>query len=681
MCPKASPRLSIHGSPTEKRRQLIRIAAPDFQRALPPDEHMTEVTPIYVNHSMQSKMETDEVHASPGGIEVSINADKENNEDKDRVLNWTAASIATTGVTFEGAVEEDRIRPVFVERGRPQKVFLNRLNTEDGTNPEKTPPTVRSPGTMAGYSPKPPRPISRPVLSPLDYQTFHSEDSLSQPDVVKRRVDMIHTVAPTSAEVNISTGLPYQVNEEQILDVRQGPGEYKVTASLDRRQYDSIERGSSHDMRRAQTMRTVHVQGKPPRSVPAQRTQQFVLHTSADASPATSPRQLTSLQTLAASPKAQRCTALPESPRRGLIQMMDTALESPTQPYDITNFPYLSKELMLQVTQSDKGPRVDSETLKNYTEGPLIEAGIKQIHPFLSDWGHSVEADGETKPQVSGDPGADAKQHTKSSVQNFLNTCVRLKSVDLQGHFAAFHYPLRAFNSSLWRSCARFVDWNNLKVMQEPGFITEYAELPAIHHDGEGFVYADKPIDVLLTTWLDCHQTSPPSEVVPQSPNTALVKPAHIYHPISFAVRLDQLLLHTERTEQEKVADICFRLAALLSYAHCRKCLVNLNRPLNSIASDPKDVLVILSTSNCLMLFKTSPSNTDQTGLEYDPLVKSLCSLEGSVEQGVDNLVQKLEEKMTSETEHLNFSSRLLTAIAPPDWMALCCSRIYLKQQ
>lgn len=130
-------------------------------------------------------------------------------------MSWTAASIANTN--YETAVEEDQIRPVHVERGRSQQVFLSRLVTDNGDTVESVPPTtVRSPRVIsAGNSPKPPRPISRPVLSPLDYQTFHSEDSLSQPEVA-RRVDLTQAVAPVSVEVSMPTGVPYEVDHEQV---------------------------------------------------------------------------------------------------------------------------------------------------------------------------------------------------------------------------------------------------------------------------------------------------------------------------------------------------------------------------------------------------------------------------------------------------------------------------------
>ncbi|TPP63136.1 hypothetical protein FGIG_06819 [Fasciola gigantica] len=739
---------------------------------------MTEVCPIYVNHSMQPKMQSGELNAPTQEVEISVDRNADNNQEKDRVLSWTASSIANTN--NEAVAQEDQIQPVHVERGRSQQMFISRLVTDNGDSREPVKSdAVPSPKAMQmSSSPKPPRPVSRPVLSPLDYQTFHSEDSLSQSDVVTRRADLIHAVAPLPAEVTTSTGSPYRVDQEQITNIHPDTGPYRVSASLDRRQYDTIDRSTTHDMRRTQTMRTadyagrlrerlrtfrgdssdtmderggtlrvtkirtkpenyvcsetihwpgkllklkrrqttppakhvystpneviiprpqpratlsyhpapspqsprsplqenvsaiqtIHVQSKPPRSAPAQRTEiQLKM------SPDSSSRQLTSLQTLAASPKAQRCTALPDSPQKGLMQVVGAALESPTQDCNVTTFPYLSKELVVQITQSDKEPRVDADMLRMHAESPLIEASIRHIHPFLNDCSkggfHPADNDAESKENES---------CAKTTIRNFLNTCVRLKSVDLQGHYAAFHYPLRAFNPDLWRSNARFVDWNYIPVVQEPGGITEYVELPTPVPEFEAFLYADKPIDALLTTWLDCHQTSPPSEVCCHS----VGKPAHIYHPISFAVRLDQLLSNAEGKEQETMADTCFRLAALLSYAHCRKCLTEWNLPLHSITTDPEKVLVILSTCNCLMLFKKDASKpSDSEKSEANPLVKFLCASDNTIEQGIDNLIGKLEEGITKEIGTTNFSSRWLVAVAPPDWMALCCSRIHLKQK
>lgn len=183
----------------------------------------------------------------------------------------------------------------------------------------------------------------------------------------------------------------------------------------------------------------------------------------------------------------------------------------------------------------------------------------------------------------------------------------------------------------------------------------------------------------MLTSWLDCHQTTPPSETYSQS----IEKPAHIYHPISFAARLDQLLSHTEAKEDERLANTCFRLAVLLTYAHCCRCLTRWNHPLHIITTDPRDILVILSTCNCLILFKknTAHASTDDELSTTNTLVKSLCHSEVTLEQGIDNLVRKIDEELTRDFGKINYSSRWLEAVAPPDWIALCCSRIYLKQK
>ncbi|CAI2738861.1 unnamed protein product, partial [Dicrocoelium dendriticum] len=191
---------------------------------------------------------------------------------------------------------------------------------------------------------------------------------------------------------------------------------------------------------------------------------------------------------------------------------------------------------------------------------------------------------------------------------------------------------------------------------------------------GEGrLLFADRPVDVLLTNWLDCRQVSTPvcepyENVKPQTHSNP------VFHPVQLVTTLEQILKSEPYTEETKneLFHTAIQLAVLLAFEYCR-------------TSDPKpsskmeDVLIVLSSINCLALFRPKSESGSEDDQEAD-LVRELSPTSTSPPDAIDALIDQLHNIAVSKLSPTYTAPSLLKAVAPPNWIALLIARIYLKK-
>ncbi|CAH8637707.1 unnamed protein product [Dicrocoelium dendriticum] len=133
--------------------------------------------------------------------------------------------------------------------------------------------------------------------------------------------------------------------------------------------------------------------------------------------------------------------------------------------------PYFSAEVIEDSTMGElKNLCVDNETIQKTPESQQdrINETVKRLQPFLGAW-ELLDTEGSDQDNQ--------QMQQKASIHEFFRTCIRLRSVDLQGQFSPFHYPLPSFKEYYWIRCAKLADWNSLQIVREPEWNTEYAQL------------------------------------------------------------------------------------------------------------------------------------------------------------------------------------------------------------
>ncbi|KAF7259870.1 hypothetical protein EG68_02629 [Paragonimus skrjabini miyazakii] len=793
---------SLSNSPDLSRKRVIRKALPDFIEAMP----INEQPPLVMNGEAHLMYPQRPPEPSPhDGQTCEVQPQTDQNE-KDQVLAWTAGQIASSsrpneiriGLSNSLVAKEEMIQPVHIQR----QILLGQLTTGlEGSDQKEN-----------SLAQKPPRPVSPPALSPLDYQPFHQhpqDEGFSHPDLGRKRMDMLQSITPPasgggngSRADSPSLSVRYRIEPQQVVTATPSRTIRPVTTSLDRREPTEYSSSSPTSVRRANTLRTDYadrvrervkslrvepVEGSspdgtirprktfqkqqtyvcsetikwpkipfklkrrqtdaPPKNVYSTPNETIVprpqpkimsgYYANNTARPPVPPsvivservtlshsghlqsaipttaytgmsahrpdlgtgrplsesanRQLTSLRSVEAhNTLLQQSTYINESPKRGLFHMAQA--DGPlSKQLDVTaKLPYFSDELGLCSTGGmPKIINADEQTATEIAEEEKtkINEALKKTQPFLEAWNTS---DSETDPDMK--LTTVSKEITKECIQDFLNTCVRLRSVDLQGQFAPFHYPLSTFDRRLWKTCGRLENWCNLLILREPEWNTEYVQLSPSATPGQTVLYSTRTIDSLLTNWLDCHHTSPRTSVTAaaQISNT-------VYHPILLISDLKHLLESQPYTVEGKntLMHTCLRLAVLLTYENC---LVRMQNSLSlSFNLNPEKILIALSTNNCLVVFQAcaqetthtpssptklggSGSDVDQPDLkEVDQLVEYLCAEYKSLDKAIDGMIEKVHQIATVQLGSMGMLPGLLKAIAPPDWIAMITSRISMK--
>lgn len=132
---------------------------------------------------------------------------------------------------------------------------------------------------------------------------------------------------------------------------------------------------------------------------------------------------------------------------------------------------------------------IKMDALKNETNicQTLFHKTLLDIHSFLNSF--SVLDDSQTNDDqpIDGDKPVENKTTTKldgkdkeswyQCLTEYLCACLKLNSVDLQGAFSSFHYPLKGFDERFWSSCGTIQGWNELRIVAHPFKRDEYVLL------------------------------------------------------------------------------------------------------------------------------------------------------------------------------------------------------------
>ncbi|CAL8108601.1 unnamed protein product [Calicophoron daubneyi] len=320
-------------------------------------------------------------------------------------------------------------------------------------------------------------------------------------------------------------------------------------------------------------------------------------------------RQLTSLRSAASPTLLQQSTAIPDSASRGMLQMVSVGGDGCATESREVMLPYLSGELS-DISKVDllTGITVDEKVFEATCsdKGPILRDALSKVHPFMKLW-MTEESQPETEQaETKEDEINNHRSLMHACLQDYLTACVRLRSVDLQGQYAPFHYPLVTFNERYWKKCAKLSGWGDLTVRCGPEWSTEYLRLPPVDPTRQTLVFPNVPVDTLLINWLNCHQAVVPT---PAEPDLKGAMDTVAYHPVEIITTLDRLL---EAYDKEKAnTDLwhsCLRLAVLLSYNYCL-IKYNINTEKHELDTKPANILVTLCTSNCLIIFHKRPAN------------------------------------------------------------------------
>uniref|UniRef100_A0A3Q0KQZ8 DH domain-containing protein n=1 Tax=Schistosoma mansoni TaxID=6183 RepID=A0A3Q0KQZ8_SCHMA len=349
-----------------------------------------------------------------------------------------------------------------------------------------------------------------------------------------------------------------------------------------------------------------------------------------------------------------------------------------------------------------------SESPKSST---TLKDALKIMHPLF-------QCLQDKQPTTSSSPTDNHEsQNSKlliDCLSEYLFTCMKLRSLDLQGEFATFVFPLKNFNEQVWNKYGIIDNWNEISIVCAPNTNYEYVVLNTAKESAQKIRFPTKTIDKLLTNWLDNQTTKTPSpenrHSMEKKNNTEKTSDNKLLHSISLAVTLKSLLnlfeKHKEESkaeaesgeqqhqhhhhEQQQCVDLfltCIKLNVLLSLSEC------LDKD-KSIQLDliPEHILLILTPSNCLTIFKQYEKdklpNTDsnhnevilkETNLQC--LLDALHIQSHSMNDSINDVLKQFYEIIQHNYQSKEMIISLLKSIAPPDWITMCVARICLYNQ
>ncbi|KAL5965511.1 hypothetical protein TSMEX_006777, partial [Taenia solium] len=245
----------------------------------------------------------------------------------------------------------------------------------------------------------------------------------------------------------------------------------------------------------------------------------------------------------------------------------------------------------------------------------------------------------------------------------YLAASARLKSVDLQGEFASFHWQFGDLSEAGWFKRGTLEGYSSLEVYHDPSKQLDYVKLPPIHYAAGNIIYPEATIDSMLSTWIDMsHLGTPSTSIMSECPTDT--EPA--FHPALAIIRLADVLEELAATGNPPCGiHPSITLAVLLSIDQCSSKLShNLKGGEKAFLDlDPAKIILLCSPANCLVIFRIIDSEGEWNvqrlllGLYRD----YADSLEVAINACMDHLSQLATTRM-----HL---SALLQAIAPPDWI------------
>ncbi|CAH8557393.1 unnamed protein product [Schistosoma turkestanicum] len=354
---------------------------------------------------------------------------------------------------------------------------------------------------------------------------------------------------------------------------------------------------------------------------------------------------------------------------------------------------------------NDNNIAVSAEVMRSDSSksSTVLKDALKTMHPLLQN------VQGDDVLPSAGD--SDDSKHSKlliTCLSEYLFTCMKLRSLDLQGEYATFVFPLKNFDEKSWNHYGIIDNWNDLSVVCAPNTNYEYVVLNITNESGHTIKFPTKTTDKLLTSWLDNQTTKTPSSDNPRHSlenknNKEKISNNKLLHSISLAVTLKTLLnvfeKHDEKqpdNEQSQCEDLfltCIKLSILLSLSECLDKHQTAQFDLN-----PENILLILSPSNCLTIFKSlekipnSPKNekptnnidNDKLELKENNLHSLLNSLHiehDSIHESLNDLLKHLHEIIQHRLKFPDMITSLLKSVAPPDWITICVARICLYNQ
>ncbi|CAH8600661.1 unnamed protein product [Schistosoma bovis] len=339
----------------------------------------------------------------------------------------------------------------------------------------------------------------------------------------------------------------------------------------------------------------------------------------------------------------------------------------------------------------------------------LIDA-LKTIHPLL----HNLNENHIPSSLTNHDNNENSKLFIHC-LSEYLFTCMKLRSLDLKGEFVTFLFPLKHFNEQLWNKYGTIDDWNELSVVCEPNTNYEYVVLNTANESSQKIRFPKKTIDKLLTNWLDNQTTKTPSpgnrHSLESKNNTEKHSDDKLLHSISLAVTLKTLLNlfekhekvesdehhpHQEQQQQQPQPCVdlfltCIKLNVLLSLSEC----LDKNKSIQ-FNLKPEHILLILTPSNCLTIFKhyekiqnnkqnEKPANTDDDNHNETHDLQSLLKIMNiqydSMNESINDLIKQLYEIIQHKYQYSDMITSLLKSVAPPDWITMCVARICLYNQ
>ncbi|KAM7533206.1 hypothetical protein Aperf_G00000119771 [Anoplocephala perfoliata] len=254
-------------------------------------------------------------------------------------------------------------------------------------------------------------------------------------------------------------------------------------------------------------------------------------------------------------------------------------------------------------------------------------------------------------------------------LQEYMAACCRLRSVDLQGEFAAFHWQYGDLADTGWVKKG-VVGHTSLEVYNDPSRHIDFVKLPPIQHSVGSLIYPQKTIDSMLATWIDIGQTQ-----VSTTPTGFGEVTEPVFHPAFAIIRLSDLL-----EEMFKSEEACQRMRPSLALAvllSIDQCSANLPQSLEGneklfLNLNPAEIILLSSPANCLVIFRITDSEGDWNiqRLLLELYQENADSLQVAMKACFENLSKEAKTKLYLPT--------LLEAVAPPDWVVQTIARIAL---
>ncbi|CAH8570055.1 unnamed protein product [Heterobilharzia americana] len=135
----------------------------------------------------------------------------------------------------------------------------------------------------------------------------------------------------------------------------------------------------------------------------------------------------------------------------------------------------------------------------------VLKDTVKAMHPFLQEW---FEKHKELDNKELKDEERKNDKLVINCLSEYLFTCMKLRSLDLQGEYASFVFPLKSFNEKSWDKYGFIEGWEELSIVCAPNTNHEYVVLNQCDKQSNKLKYTTKTVDKLLTNWLNSQTTN-----------------------------------------------------------------------------------------------------------------------------------------------------------------------------